>query len=277
MPLSHRNIRPCAVCGKFYPGNSSDLAHLVAALLDRVGSSAPGRRVQGIVVPHAGYLYSGLTAAHAFSLLRQAEYDAVVIVSPSHREFFRGIALFEGEGYATPLGVLRVAVEWRDRLLELCPGASLSRQGHGAEHAIEVQLPFLQHVMTDPAIIPVVMGDQSRALCMNLGRALSSLMTRARILLVASTDLSHYHSLAAAHTLDDIMINDVRQCDSVALMDHLESGATEACGGGPTVAVLSALRSHGVASVDILHHTTSADASGDTGNVVGYLAAAAYA
>jgi hypothetical protein len=148
--------------------------------------------------------------------------------------------------------------------------------GHRDEHAIEVQLPFLQEVLGEFKLVPIVMGDQGREFCLELARALTEVIGAKKVLLVASTDLSHYHSGRVAEAIDKVTIDDVRKFDFKQLMSDLENRTAEACGGGPTVAVLAALRSMGVMNIDVVHHCNSGDVTGDTRNVVGYLSAVAW-
>jgi hypothetical protein len=268
------SIRRCAVCGTFYPDNRAELA----SSIDRLFKDVPphtGGTITGIIAPHAGYAYSGATAATAFGRLKGSAYDGVLIVSPSHREYFEGSTVFDGAGYATPLGVVPVDEELRDRLLAASPEIRASRAGHQSEHAVEVQLPFLQRALGGFAFVPMVIGHQTPATCFSVGKAIAEAVGDRKILLIASTDLSHYYSADVAHRLDTIVIDDLRTFNERALMDHLERGTTEACGGGPAVAVLTALRLLGSSRVEILQYATSGDVTGDYGSVVGYVGALA--
>lgn len=268
-------VRPCAVCGTFYSGDERGLRRQIDALFG--GPSSPPGKVAGLIAPHAGYVYSGATAATGYRLLRGARYDGVVVVSPSHREFFDGVSVFGGAAYDTPLGRVPVDPELRDALLAILPPAAASDAGHRGEHAVEVQLPFLQAALGVMRFLPLVVGNQSREICNALGDALATLAGRSNLLLVASTDLSHYFPSTVARRLDAVMIEDVRAMDHQALMTHLEEKSTEACGGGPAVSVLRALAARGVRRMEILDHRTSGDVTGDHSSVVGYLCAAAYA
>jgi AmmeMemoRadiSam system protein B len=270
-------VRPPAVNGLFYPNEPAGLRREVSAMLQNVERRVTRGKVRGLIVPHAGYTYSGLTAAYGYALLRGHSYDVVVIVSPSHQEFFDGVSVYSGSAYRTPLGEIPVHSELREKLAQQCQCVLVSERGHGQEHAVEVQLPFLQHVLTSFSLLPIVIGNQERAYCYELGEALASVLSGREYLLVASTDLSHYHSATVANKLDGVVIEDVRQFDHGKLMADLESGKTEACGGGPVVAVMVALQHLGVVSMEVLHHCNSGDVTGDEDRVVGYLSAAACA
>jgi MEMO1 family protein len=273
---SNADIRRPVVSGMFYAGDPQQLAEDVDSMLrDAPSVKIPGR-IRAVISPHAGYVYSGATAAKAYAALQHGKYSVVVVVSPSHHEFFDGVSVYSGSAYDTPLGKLPVHTALRDRLVAELPGAVSSLQGHREEHAIEVQLPFLQRTLGEFMLLPVVMGDQRRALCLDLGRALGVILQNEDALLVASTDLSHYYPARIADEIDRIVIDDVKRFDCERLMADLEGGRAEACGGGPTVAVLTAARDLGATKVRVLAHTNSGEVSGDRERVVGYLSAVAY-
>jgi hypothetical protein len=268
-------VRPCQVCGTFYPAKKTDLTVMMELLLDKGKKSGRSGSLRGLVLPHAGYIYSGPTAACGVKLLQKGEWTTVVVVSPSHREYFDGVSVYPGGAYGTPLGKIPINSALRTRLLEETTLITASSQGHGAEHAIEVQLPLLQHALGDFSLLPIVIGNQTPTYCFELGRALSAVCKGC--LLVASTDLSHYHPATTAEKLDSIAVEDVRQFDFEKLMNDLEDGSTEACGGGPTVAVMTALHQMGAKRFEILDYSHSGNVTGDLDSVVGYLAAAAFA
>jgi predicted class III extradiol MEMO1 family dioxygenase len=236
-------FRPPFVAGMFYPAQRSKLSQDLEQMLNHVNVTETQGNLMALIVPHAGYEYSGTTAAHAYSLLKHHSVDSVVIVAPSHREYFDGISVYNGSGYLTPLGEMRVDVALRSALLNDDTIITSSEKGHGSEHAIEVHLPFLH------------------------GK---------NMLLIASSDLSHYHTYHEAEQLDQIFIDDVKAFNEEQLMKSLEEETTEACGGGPTIAVMTAAKLLGANQVNILHHCNSGDVTGDHSQVVGYLSAALF-
>ena len=266
-------IRKPAVAGMFYPADKTTLTKAIDGLLGQAETiNLPGTAI-GIIAPHAGYQYSGLTAAYAYLAARDTSFDNVVVISPSHREYFDGISVYGGSAYATPLGEVGINEDLRDRLASGDKIIEISSAGHREEHALEVQLPFVQRIRHNVTLLPVVMGDQRRSYCTHLGKRLASLLAGSRALLVASSDLSHYHDYEAAKELDRVVIDDVAAFDEVKLMDDLESRRVEACGGGPMVAVMIAARNLGATSAHVLHHCNSGDTGGGRDRVVGYLAA----
>ena len=267
-------VRSPAVAGLFYPGEKTALTRELTHLQSRVKRQHIDGTVVGLIAPHAGYEYSGLTATHAYAQVQGYGFDTIVIVSPSHHEYFDGISVYNGKGYSTPLGVVNVNEEMRERLIGMDPFIHASSMGHSVEHALEVQLPFIQTFFAGTTILPVVMGDQRRRYCYHLGEKLAEILRGTRSLLVASTDLSHYHGYEEANTLDRSIIDAVRDFNGEQLMDDLEAGRVEACGGGPMVAVMAAAKNLGADKINILHHCNSGDITGDRDRVVGYLAAA---
>lgn len=270
---SSAQIREPAVAGTFYPRSTAALKSQVEELLGQVPAKDLGGQVVALISPHAGYMYSGFTAAHGFKLLTGRTYRTVVIISPSHREYFDGISVYNGEAYRTPLGEVGIDRELREEFVTGHGSIVISQFGHGEEHAVEVQIPFLQEVLPPFMILPVVMGDQRREYCFLLGERLGEVLKGKNVLLVASTDLSHYYQYDVCRKLDSIFIDAVKRFDVERLMEDLETERTEACGGGPTVAAMIAAKNLGAVNSEILHHCNSGDVSGNKSQVVGYLSA----
>jgi hypothetical protein len=267
-------VRPAAVAGMFYPEHERELKGTVDSLLAEVQQGRENGRLVGIIVPHAGYTYSGRTAAQAYGLLKKRERMTVVLVGPSHREYFDGISVFSGASFTTPLGVVEIDHNLRAALLKKLPALRCSLTGHRSEHSLEVQLPFLQRTIGDLKIVPIVIGNQKREYCEELGAGLAEVANEKDILIVASSDLSHYHSSEAAQKLDAIAVASIRELNYQALMADIDREKTEACGGGPIAAVLCAATMMGADNCTILHTCNSGEVSGDTERVVGYVSAA---
>lgn len=267
-------VRQPAVAGLFYPDIRSVLNRDLEDLLDQAKSHSLGGRLCGLISPHAGYMYSGLTAATGYKTVMGNSFDTIVVVGPSHREYFDGISIYPGDGYETPLGTVLMNDEMRSQLVSFHKKITLSTIGHRAEHSVEVQLPFLQKVIERFSFVPIVMGDQRRDYCMLLGDALAKACAGRNVLLVASSDLSHYHTSKTAERLDRLVIEEVERYDAPALMEMLEMEKVEACGGGPIVAVMNAARAMGARRSRILSYSNSGDITGDRSAVVGYLSAA---
>jgi hypothetical protein len=267
-------VRAPAVAGMFYEKSPVELRKNIDEMLNRVRLPNIKGTVRAVVSPHAGYMYSGFTAAHVFKLLEGRKYDCVVAVGPSHREYFDGISIYSGDAYETPLGKVPIDHEVRSELLYKENNIIASVAGHRAEHSLEVQLPFLQYVLEKFSIVPIIMGDQQRQLCEQLSAALARVMATKNILLVASSDLSHFHTYDEAVILDNRVIQAVERFDSDVFIDELEKKSLEACGGGPIAVAMKTAQQLGANRVEVLHYCNSGDITGDTSGVVGYLAAA---
>lgn len=270
-------VRPPAVAGLFYPSKKDELERLVGELLVEARKDISGeipQKISVVISPHAGYPYSGYTAAHGYSLLCKNQFKTVVVVSPSHREYFDGLSVFSGKAYSTPLGEIKIDCEMRDKFLHGAGSIAVESQlGHRTEHAVEVQLPFLQMALGDFELVPIVMGDQKAEYCRALGRTLSDVVKGRNTLMVASSDLSHYYDYDKANEIDEIFLSDLVKFDPEKMVDDLENRRCEACGGGPIASCLYAARELGFNRVSILHHCNSGDTSGDKSAVVGYLSA----
>ncbi|RPI03032.1 MAG: AmmeMemoRadiSam system protein B [Ignavibacteriae bacterium] len=267
-------VRPPTVAGLFYDNSPEVLRENVEEFIDQ--ARVPDRKVtvRGLVAPHAGYVYSGLAAAHSYKMIKGASYDCVIIVGPSHREYFDGVSVFPGEAYETPLGKIPVNHEVREDLLKSGNIIAASENGHRTEHSIEVQLPFLQSVLGEFSFVPLIMGDQRRQLCEGLSVEIVRVAKNRNILLVASSDLSHYHPYDDAVTLDTMVISEIENYNSDSFITNMEKNSFEACGGGPIAVVMSAAYQLGAGRAEILFYCNSGDVSGEKDGVVGYLAAA---
>ncbi len=276
--MNKEKVRQPAVAGLFYPDVPSilnaDIEKMFERAKDIVGDKKINGEIKAIIAPHAGYIYSGQTAAVAYSLIRGKKYDVVVVVSPSHREYFDAISIYDGKAYKTPLGEVDIDVEIVEKLLNAGRGLiEVSSYGHRAEHAVEVHLPFLQKALNGFKFVPIVMGDQKSDYCFRLGEILGEVLSDRDALLVASTDLSHYYPYDVAVKLDKIVIDAVAEFDEFKLMNDLEQQRCEACGGGPTVAVMHAAKKLGANKSEVLYYCNSGDVTGDKSGVVGYLSA----
>ncbi len=272
-------VRPPAVAGTFYPGDPEVLSLEVENLLNSVPDPGIEGRIVALISPHAGYPYSGAVAAHGYAALAGRAVRRVVLLSPCHVESFRGASVFDGEAYKTPLGRIPVDRAFRKRLAEATSMIRISDLGHRvgpssrAEHALEVQLPFLQHVLGDFQLVPIVMGDQSFETCYGLGLALARSIDD-DTLIVASSDLSHYHPYAEAIRLDRKVVQAVEHWDYFSLFHNLDDGDCEACGGGPIVSALVAAQRHGANRAQVLRYANSGDVPPyRRDGVVGYLSA----
>ena len=274
-------IRKPGVAGAFYPGDPQELAATVDGFLAHATAPTQKGQIIALVAPHAGYPYSGAVAAHSYALLRGRPTHRVVVIAPSHYEAFSFASVYEGDAYATPLGAIPVDKEFGRKLARLSPALKLSSRGHvpsadGAEHSLEVQLPFLQRTLPDFQLVPIIMGDQSYEMSRALGVALAELVRGTDTLIVASSDLSHYHPYEQAVALDGKVLNAIGEWDYLTLSDNFQSQTWEACGGGPIVAAMIAAERLGATHAKVIKYANSGDVTGDRSRVVGYSAVALF-
>jgi AmmeMemoRadiSam system protein B len=268
-------VRKAAVAGSWYPGTAAKVVSAVEEHLAAVEGMTIAGRLVALLSPHAGLRYSGPVAAYGYSLLRGRPPLTAVIVGPSHHARFDGTALWAAGGFETPLGRAPIDEPLAAALLEADPTILDLPDVHREEHSLEMQLPFLQHLVPGLRVVPMLMGSQSRSEVDSLAQALESTLRGKQALLVASSDLSHYKTEAEAHQLDAVVADCVDGFDAEGLMRRLETSRNHACGGGPMVAVMKAARGLGADRARVLRYATSADVGErDKSRVVGYLSAA---
>jgi AmmeMemoRadiSam system protein B/AmmeMemoRadiSam system protein A len=274
--MAKQNIRESVIAGSWYPGDPAQLTKDIKGYLAQVPSHKIDGELVALISPHAGYIYSGQVAAYSYKLLEGRHYDIVVVVAPSHRARFRGASIYPRGGFRTPLGIVPVAEDICDELLDKSPITNSLPEAHAQEHSLEIQLPFLQVVLKDFKLVPIVMGEQDLATCEELGRVIAAVIKGKNALIIASTDLSHFHPYNEAKQLDKVVLDRVNAFDADGLSRDLDQGRCEACGGGPVVAVMVAARLLGADKGEVLHYANSGDVTGDRSSVVGYMAAALY-
>ncbi len=255
-------IRPAAVAGMFYPDSPAQLKHDIADLLANVKRDAASPVPKALIVPHAGYVYSGAVAASAYARLEKlrGRIRRVVLLGPTHRVYVRGLALPEAERFATPLGEVRLDREGMQRLAGL-PQVIRSAAAHQVEHSLEVQLPFLQQVLGDFQLLPLAVGE---ATADEVAEVLETVWGGDETLIVISSDLSHFLPDALARKVDGDTVDAI-----LALNAHLNP--EQACGATPVNGLLLAARRHGLHPV-ALDVRNSSDTAGDPDRVVGYAA-----
>ena len=270
-----KKIREPQVAGMFYPSSKIELEKAITVFFNEVKVEQDYEEIGGIISPHAGYVYSGKTAATAYKSLIGKSYDNVIVISPSHREYFTGISIYNGDSYKTPLGEISLNKELSDKLISDSEIIFQGEEGHSNEHALEVQLPFLQMVFSNFKLLPIVIGDQRKEFVDELAESLTKIIDE-KTLLVASSDLSHFYSKYKADILDSKVIEHINDFNSEELQKDLETKKCEACGGGAIVALLKSLKLKKFYKSKVVAHSDSGDITGDDSGVVGYLSAVIY-
>jgi len=278
-PAESEHIRQAAVAGAFYPADPKELAAMVDGFIAHASVPAQKGEVVALVAPHAGYPFSGGVAGHSYAMIKGRPTHRVVVIAPSHFEAFSFTSVYDGDAYVTPLGKVFVDKEFARKLVSLSPEIRLSSQGHvptpaGGEHALEDQLPFLQRALGDFQLVPIVMGEQSYPASRALGVALAELVRGTDTLIVASSDLSHYHPYDEAVTIDGKTVNAIAEWDYLTLSDNFANRTWEACGGAPIVAAMIAAERLGATHAQVIKYANSGDVTGDHSRVVGYSAVA---
>jgi AmmeMemoRadiSam system protein B len=270
-------IRKAGVSGLFYSAEQSTLEKEVAVFLENSPREKLINEIYGIISPHAGYVYSGGVAARAYRQLFDRKYDVVVVIAPSHKVYFDEISIYSGSYYETPLGKVEIDLEISDQIASYHENLILSEMGHGSEeHSLEVQLPFLQHVLPHFKIAAIVMGNQDKKNIDILSNALQESLKGKKALCVASSDLSHFHHYNKAAVLDKVVTDYIRRFDEEGLNEMIQTGACEMCGAGPVVTVMKTAKALGAQKSKPLLYRNSGDITGDRDQVVGYLSAVLY-
>jgi len=272
------NLRPSPIAGLWYEGNAKSLARSVDEYMDRASLPELGGEVLGVLAPHAGHLYSGAVAGHAFAALRGRTPELVAVLAPFHNFHPASVLTSAHDGYITPLGTVpidRSSVEALNARLESGMQVRLTPIANDPEHSLEIELPFLQRALAGEwKLLPVMVRTQDPRASEGLGRALADVLRGRDAVLVASTDLSHYSDQQTALALDQAMLEQIESFNPQGAFEVQNSGKGYACGLGAFTAVLWAARELGADTVRVLKHATSGDVTGDMSAVVGYAAAA---
>ena len=283
MNIDQEDIRQAAYAGEWYSGDPDRLTKNISLYLGEAKINRGLGKILGLISPHAGFVYSGPVAAHAYKQVSGKSYDTIVVVAPNHGDSRLDFSSVYTRGaYKTPLGTIPVDVETAQAIVD-CASADdvkasdrghLSEFGVRPEHSLEIQLPFLQVVAGDFMLVPIVMGSHNLSSCSALAKAIATAVKEKNVLIVASSDLSHFHDGRTAKKLDSALCEYIESYDPKGLLTGLSSGKCEACGGSPIATVMMACRELGAAKGTVLNMATSGDISGDHTNVVGYMAAA---
>lgn len=275
--MGMKEIREPALAGSWYPGDPEILSRDVKRYLENAKEEKVDGEIVALVSPHAGYMYSGQVAAYAYKLIEGKSFDTVVVVGPSHRFPFKGASLWDRGGFRTPLGVVPVDDELSKKLMEKRKEIRFIPEAHNQENSLELQIPFLQTVLKSFKLVPIAMEpDWSWETCQYLASAIAETVRGKKVLLVASTDLSHYYTYNIAIELDRIFLNHIERFDIEGLNRDLKSNRTEACGGGPVVTIMLAAKTLGANQGKVLKYLNSGDVTGDRSRVVGYAAGVFY-
>ena len=276
-----QNIRRSVIAGSWYPGSEKALAQAVDGYLSAVDQPSVDGELLGLISPHAGYAYSGQTAAYAYAQLAGRAFDTVVLMGPSHRAWVGDYAVNAEDAYETPLGLVPLDHDFIEALAEDVPLRQVRRD---VEHSLEIQLPFLQHQLEGFRLVPIIMSAEDPATARELATALAGVIAARsergeKTLLVASSDLHHIENYEEVVRRDQPVVDAVDAYDLEALTSRLMSPGSTVCGRMPILAALHTAKALDADQAKVLHHTTSGDVTGErrAGQyTVGYMAAAIY-
>ena len=271
-----KEIRKSVIAGTWYPGSPKVLLADIENFFQNAPDVTVDGSIRGLIVPHAGYIYSGQIAAIAYKIMKKETFDAVLVLGPSHRALFHGVSIYNKGGYETPLGMVPVDVTLANDIMVQSETISYIPAAHSQEHSLEIQLPFLQVALGKFHFVPLVMGEQDRETCENLAESIVNAIHGRNVLMVGSTDLSHFHTYEQAVKLDSVVIKRIEKMDGRGLLEDLEKNLCEACGGGPAAVTMMVSEKLGANRAKLLKYANSGDVTGDRSSVVGYTSAVFY-
>lgn len=275
---SYSSVRPSPIAGSWYPSDPALLKREIEGYIKHAAvPSLPGE-VMGLIAPHAGYYYSGKTAGYAYSCIQGSSYDLCAVFSPMHDYYPYNFLTSTHDAYATPFGQIGVAQD----LVALCSekvqqqtGELLQHVSNDREHSLEIQLPFLQMALESPfLLLPIMVRTLDPKMLKKAAGAIAEVLQGKNVLLVASTDLSHFYIEKTAKNYDSEMLQQISSFSPAGVLEAEQMGRGFACGAGAVALVLWVCQLLGAKAVTVLNHSTSADASGDSSRVVGYGSAA---
>ena len=258
-------IRRPAVAGTFYPGSRESLSRQISGF--EVKGEARLRCI-GAVAPHAGYVYSGAVAGELYSKIEIP--PVVIILAPNHRGPFVRFALSPAEKWQTPLGDAEIDADLASAIARTFPPLELEAAPHYYEHSAEVQVPFLQYFRPDVKIVPIVIAEHECEPLIDLGKALAQCIRNQDVLIVASSDMTHFEDAASARHRDMMAIEKVLAIDPEGLHEVVHTNDISMCGVSPAIAMLAAARELGAKTAELVRYANSGDVSGDHSSVVGY-------
>lgn len=271
-----KEIRPSPIAGTWYSSNPQVLAEQIDGFVDNAVLPAISGTVVGLIAPHAGYRYSGPTAGYAYRAVEGRRYDLVVVASPYHQFQSADLLISAHNAYRTPLGDVQIDC---DKLVLIADaikkkGITVEQITYDEEHSLEIQLPFLQRVLEKSfKLLPFMVRTNDLAQVKQMAQSIAEGIEGKNVLLVASTDLSHFYPSQLASNFDQEMLQRIGQFSAERVLQAEREGSAFACGAGAVAVILECARLLSASDVKILHYATSADSTGDHSSVVGYGAA----
>jgi len=258
-----QDIKQPNVAGAFYPDNSTELSQMIDNFLNAANPEPIEGEIFALISPHAGYGFSGQTAAYGYKLIKDKPYKTVILLGTSHYYGFSGVSIYPQGIFRTPLGDLEIDKEFSQKLLSKDKDIFFETAAFAKEHSLEVQLPFLQKVLTNFKIVPIVMGDCPLLVCQKLANLLKEAIgNRKDVLVVASTDMYHGYDYKESEVVDNLSLSYLKNMDSEGLYYGLREGKLQLCGGFGVVSTLILAKELGHHKLSVLKHANSAIVTG---------------
>jgi MEMO1 family protein len=276
------NVRKPAVAGSFYPDDRDSLSDMVEGFIGSANISKKFPATAGIIVPHAGYVYSGKVAGYGFAAIKDMDFDTAILIGSGHHEYVKGAGLYSDGYFETPLGKVTIDSDFCNELKESSKLFKDDNKAHKEEHSLEAQLPFLQNIAPKAKIVPILINSEDNDVLREIGHTIAKVAKNKRVVIVISSDLSHYPSYGTAVKTDKSVLTAIKiahqrksseylsLATETLMLQHQPGLATVCCGQSAIIAGMYALLELGANSFDILKYANSGDESGDMDRVVGY-------
>jgi len=268
-------VKEPSVAGTFYPADTKELQNMVEEFLSKAEKIHNEGRPIALISPHAGYVFSGQVAAYGYKEIKGSDINKIILIGPSHRVGFKGASIYTKGSFRTPLGNIKINEKLAGSLLNENADVKFYPEAYEKEHSLEVQLPFLQTVLKEFTIVPILVGSPTRQTFEHLTSRLAEILDD-NTLLVVSTDLSHYHDYLVAKEMDSKVIAAIERLSVIDIERLLRTGEAELCGGYPVLIALEVARRGGANTGVLFKYANSGDVTGDRGKVVGYASIGIY-
>ena len=268
-------VKEPSVAGMFYPADKNKLSELISHFLAKAEKTSQQGRLIALISPHAGYSYSGQVAAYGYKEIKDKDIKNIILIGPSHRVGFTGASVYTKGSFKTPLGNVKINEKIAEALLNETADVRFYKEAYEKEHSLEVQLPFLQKVLNEFTIVPILIGSPTRKTFEHLVTVLPEILDE-KTLLVASTDLSHFHDYSTAKEMDNKVIEAIARLSTTETENLLRTGKGELCGGHPVLITLEVAMRAGANLGVLYRYANSGDVTGDKDRVVGYASMGLY-
>jgi len=269
-------IRTPAVAGMFYPNEKKELKKVIKECFlhnfgpGKIPPSNIKKKIFGVICPHAGYVYSGPIACNSFYEISSDLPDLFIIIGPNHWGIGSSVATMIDTKWETPLGEVEVDSEIAEEISKLTDVIEINNFSHSREHSLEVQIPILQEIATNFKIVPIALINQSKEIAIKVGIAVAKIAQKNKVMIIGSSDFTHYESNEFAHEQDSALIEPILELDVDRFYDILHKRDISACGYGAIASTMIACKEIGATKGELLKYATSGDISGDKSSVVGY-------